>query len=139
MVKNYRIIEHTADIGIHVKGKNLKDLFQNAGLAIFEISSERINQKKGKIKTIRIAQKALDLDELFVNWVNELLSFSASKGIIFEKIKINRIGETAIEAVVSGSSIKNYKVNTEIKAATYHQLKINKNTSGWQAEVIFDV
>ena len=137
--QTYEIIEHTADIGIQVKGENLKDLFQNAGLAIFEISSERINKKKGKIKTIRITQKADDLDELFVNWLNELLSLSASKDIIFEKIKINKIGETGIEAVVSGSDIKNYKVNTEFKAATYHQLKIKKNTSGWQVEVIIDV
>ncbi len=44
-----------------------------------------------------------------------------------------------IEAEAIGSDIKNYKVNTEIKAATYHELKLKKNIFGWQAEVVFDV
>ena len=138
-MKNYEVLEHTADIGIQVKGKTLKDLFRNAGLAVFEISSERINQKKGKIKAFRIAQKANDLEELFVNWLNELLSLSASKGITFEQIKINKMDKAAIEATASGIDSKNYKTNTEFKAATYHQLKIKKIASGWQAEVILDV
>jgi SHS2 domain-containing protein len=32
-----------------------------------------------------------------------------------------------------------YKINTEIKAATYHELKIEETKAGWLAEIIFDV
>jgi SHS2 domain-containing protein len=34
---------------------------------------------------------------------------------------------------------ENKKINMEIKAATYHNLKIEKYNKGYKAEVIFDV
>ena len=33
----YKPIDHTADFGIHVFGKDEKSLFENAGLALFEV------------------------------------------------------------------------------------------------------
>ena len=142
MNKNYELIEHTADIGIRVKGKELKELLKNAAVAMFDLIAEKkpqaTNHKSGAKKII-VKQKADNLDELFINWLNELLSLSATKEIIFEDFKVNKLEENKLQASVSGSDIKNYKVNTEIKAATYHQLKIEQINGDWQAEVIFDV
>ncbi|MDD2751734.1 MAG: archease [Candidatus Omnitrophica bacterium] len=136
--KIYAVFEHTADIGIKISGKSLKSIFQRAGLAIFQLSSEKLQNSKNRKKLI-IKQRADKLDELLVNWLNELLSLSAAKGLIFEKISIKKIDQQKIEAEVTGADISNYKVNTEIKAATYHQLKIAKNKNGWQAQIILDV
>jgi SHS2 domain-containing protein len=138
-MKNYAVLEHTADIGIRVKGKDLKDLFKNAGLAIFRISARKQFTKSKTHTSISIKQKADNLEESFINWLNELLSLSSAKGLIFHDIRINKLEGNSLEAVAVGSDISNYKVHTEIKAATYHELKINQDLSGWQAEVIFDV
>jgi len=138
-VKTYEILEHTADVGIRVKAGDLSGLFKNAGLAIFQLSAEKIPTKDKEKHKLLINQKGNDVEELFINWLNELLSLSAVEALIFEDILVNTIDEKSIEAEVSGSDMKNYKVNTEIKAATYHQLKVEKNNSGWVAEVIFDV
>jgi len=137
--KAYELIEHTADIAIRVKGKDLKDLFKNAALAIFQISAEKREDKNIKHKEIKIRQEADNLQELFVNWLNEVISLSAAKGLIFEDLQINKLSENNLEAIAIGSDINNYKINSEIKAATYHELHIEKTNSGWQAEVIFDV
>jgi SHS2 domain-containing protein len=138
--KNYELIEHTADIGIRVKAKDLKELFKNTALAMFDIMIERkIKNQKSKIKNIIVKQKAENSEELFINWLNELLSLSATRELIFEDFNINRLDKNNLEAIITGRDIKNYKVNTEIKAATYHQLKLEQTKSGWQAEVIFDV
>ena len=141
-MKNYELIEHTADIGIKVSGKDLEGLFKNAGLAMFDIMAEekqRTENRGQRTEEIMIKQKAEDLEELFVNWLNELLSLSATKELIFSDFKINKLDENSLQAVAVGDSIENYRVNAEIKAATYHQLKIEEAKSGWQAEVIFDV
>ena len=138
-MENYELIEHTADIGIRVKGKDLKSLFKNASLAMFEILAEKKKTAGEKKKKINLKQKADTLDELFVNWLNELLSLSAIKELIFSDFQIKKIDKNNLEATLIGSAIKDYKVNTEIKAATYHQLKLKQAKSGWQAEVIFDV
>ena len=138
-MKNYEILEHTADIGIRVKARDLGGLFKSAGLAIFEISAERLPTKDKEQHKIIINQKAESVEELFINWLNEILSLSAVEGLIFTDFKIAQIDEHYVEAIALGSDIKNYKLNTEIKAATYHTLKVEKTAAGWQAEVIFDV
>ena len=137
-MKNYELIEHTADVGIRVKGGDLKELFKNAALAMFEIMAEVKNRAAEK-KELKITLKADNLEELFINWLNELLSLSATKELIFPAFKITKLDERGLEAVLSGSDIKNYRLNSEIKAATYHQLKLQRLKSGWQAEVILDV
>jgi len=138
-VKNYEVLEHTADIGIKVKSPSLEGLFKNAGLAITELSAEKQKTQYPEKHKIVIMQKANNVEELFVNWLNELLSVSAAEALIFEDIKIDQINEQFIDAIAIGSDMRNYKTNIEIKAATYHQLKVQKTGSYWQADVIFDV
>ena len=139
-MKNYELIEHTADVGIKVKGNDLKDLFKNAASAMFDIIAEKKSkEQRAKSKEILVKQKAENLEELFVNWLNELLSLSATKELIFSGFQINKIDKNTLQAVAIGEDIKNYRVNTEVKAATYHQLKLEHTETGWQAEVIFDV
>ena len=141
-MENYEVFEHTADIGIRVKGENLEELFSNTALAMFDIIAERKPEAKAqnlKTKGINIKQEADNLEELFVNWLNELLSLSATKEVIFSDFQINKVDKNILQAVAIGENIKNYKVNTEIKAATYYELKIEEVESGWQAQLIFDV
>ncbi len=139
MSVSFQLIEHTADIGIRVKSLSLGGLFKKAGLAIADLSLERQKTRYPEKHKIAIKQKATNLEELFVNWINELLSVSAVESLAFENIQINQINKNFVDAVAVGSDIRNYKINTEIKAATYHQLKVKKTGLIWQAEVIFDV
>jgi SHS2 domain-containing protein len=138
-VNNYELIEHTADIGIKVKGRDLNELFNNSALAMFDIIAEKKEPKPRKQIKIKIEQEADDLEELFVNWLNELLSLSATKELIFSSFQIKKLDNYNIHAQATGEDFKNYRINSEIKAVTYHELKIEKTNSGWQAQVIFDV
>lgn len=138
-MKNYALLEHTADIAVRVRAGDLKELFGNTALAMFDIIAGKIKEKSAKKVKIKVRQKADTLDELFVNWLNELLFLSATKELVFSDFKINKLTEKSLEATLAGESVKNYKIHTEIKAATYHQLKIEKSAKGWLGEVIFDV
>ncbi len=137
--KQYEIIEHTADIGIRVKGKNLKGLFRNAALAMFDIIAEEKEKTVRKKEKLEIKQKADNVEELFMAWLNELLFLSFTKKLIFSDFIINKLEENSLVAYALGQSVKYYKMNTEIKAATYYELRIKRVTDGWKAKVIFDV
>lgn len=141
--KAYELIEHTADLGIRVKAGDLKELFKKTALAMFDIMAEErspVASYQASVKKTSVKQKADNLKELFINWLNELLSLSATNGLIFKGFKINKFADNKLEAIAYGEEMKNYLVNTEIKAATYHELQIKKTDSGaWEAEVIFDV
>ena len=122
-----------------MKGDSLIELFTNSGLALFEVSCRKqfaLDKTHTKIKLVLTAET---LDELFINWLNELVSLSATKGLIFHDIKVTKLIDKTIEATLTGNNIDNYKVNTEIKAATYHNLKIKEEAGKWEAEVILDV
>lgn len=99
----------------------------------------KTDPKKQKVKNFLIKQKGEDLEELFVSWLNELLSLSATKAVIFEKFRILKLDNRQLKASVSARPVADFYVDTEIKAATYHALKLEKKAYGWQAEVIFDV
>jgi SHS2 domain-containing protein len=137
--KDYELIEHTADIGIRVEGSELKDVFSKAAGAMFDIMAQRKGAVLALRRKVKIEQSASDLQELFVNWLNELLSLSATGKVIFYGFTIEQLTDNHIIATATGQSYNCYKVNIEIKAATYHQLKIGRAETGWRAEVIFDV
>ena len=140
MIKNYELIEHTADISIRVRAQDLKGLFKNAALAMFDIIAEKKTEVRcQKPEKIIVKQKADNLEELFINWLNELLSLSATGELIFSDFQIHKLDENHLDATLIGSYIKGYRVNAEIKAATYHELKIEEDKTGWMVEVIFDV
>lgn len=138
-MKNYELIEHTADIRIRVKGRDLRGLFKNSAFALFDILAEKQKTSLNNTKRITVKQKAESLEELFVNWLNELLSLSSVKELVFCGFQIKKLDENYLKAVVKGSAIENYKMKSEIKAATYSGLKIERTKTGWEAEVIFDV
>lgn len=135
----YKIIDHTADIGISVEGKDLKDLFATSASAMF---SQMVDLGKIEDKIIKkIELKAENTEDLLVRWLNELL-FLSDSGYIPKIFDIENLIETSISAALKGDKIDFQKIQLKklIKAATYHQLEIKKNTSGnWQATIIFDV
>jgi SHS2 domain-containing protein len=137
--KHYEIIEHTADIGIRVKGKEMEDLFTGTALAMFDIIAEEITSTPSFTEKVVILKKADTPEDLLAYWLNELLSLSALKGVVFFNFKIEYLTEKEIKAVVVGRPVSDYRIMTEIKAATYHGLTVRQTQSGWETEVIFDV
>ena len=138
-MKRYEIIEHTADIGLRAYGKDLKELFTNAAYGMFKIMADLKNVRPKE--SLIIEQKAPNIEELFLLWLSELLYQYNSKKIIFKEFLIDKLTENLITAKVQGEKLdfKRHRVKTEIKAVTYHQLKVQRVKNHWQAEVIFDV
>lgn len=137
--KKYEIINHTADIGIKVYGKDLKELFANAAFGMFEIIARLENVKTKKL--VKLNLKAPNIEELLVSWLRELLYQYNAKEILFKEFTIEQLSENQIEAKAQGERFdpQKHELKTEVKAVTYHELKVEQAKDGWQAEVIFDV
>ena len=106
---------------------------------MFDLIAERKDLRPVSCEKIKVEEDAADLEELFINWLNELLSLSATKELIFPAFEIKKLDKKNLKAIAMGENINKYKVNREIKAATYHALEIKKSGSVWLAKVIFDV
>jgi SHS2 domain-containing protein len=139
--KNYTIIEHTADIGIAVEAADLAGLFVNVAAAMFDIMAERRDTNAPYTSGIKLDVRltAENQDELLVNWLNELLSLSSARGLIFTGYQIHKLTDHSLDASVSAEDIKSYRQNKEFKAATYHELELVNGPDSYKAKVIFDV
>ncbi|MBU2567467.1 MAG: archease [Elusimicrobia bacterium] len=141
----FKIIEHTADIGLQVFGGTLAGLFENAATGMLSIMLDGVDGVRPK-KTYRIKTEGVDYESLLINFLNELVyRFSADK-FLFILFRVKRMGEKAgkyfMSAEASGEKIDpaKHKLNFEIKAATYHDIKIKRRKDGsYTTKIIFDV
>lgn len=137
-MKTYSLLEHTADIAIRVKAGTLKTLFKNAALAMFDIMAEK-KARHAREKVLHLTVQADSVEDLLVQWLNDLLSLSSAKALICSRIKIESMSSQALKAKVFARGISAYRLHTEIKAVTYHELSIRRRGSLWTGKVVFDV
>jgi SHS2 domain-containing protein len=135
----YKLIEHTADLGITVWGKSLKELFANAACALYELISD--THLIRPVTSFHIKVDALDRDDLLKNWLSELLYYFHVKDILLSRFEIESINDNSVISIVSGEKIDKarHPLKHEIKAVTFHGLKIMKHSSRLQTDIIFDV
>ena len=141
-MKEFEILEHTADIGIAAYGKTKREVFINAAKGMFEIiAGENKTLKENFCDKIKL--EADNLEGLLFAWLNELLYISETKLVVLNKFEIKDLSNNKIEAEVGGAKINppSVKIEKEIKAVTYHRLEIIKDEKSglWRAQVIFDI
>ena len=139
MEKRYEQFSHTADIGVKIFGKTLKELFENAAFAMFDILAD-LEGLKGEIAQ-DFELTAPNHEELLISWLDELLYNFYAKNIIFYKFEVMELSEDVIRAKAFGRSVSENRnrLKTEIKAATYYNLKIIKKDDYYEVDIIFDV
>jgi len=135
----FRTIEHTADIGIEVEADNLADLFAGAAEGMYSIIIAPGVVSPAVSRSITL--EANDLEELMFEWLNELLYLLDAKELLLSMFEIARIERFHMEATVFGEKIDQgrHRLLGEIKAATYHQMTVERRDDSWFARIIFDV
>jgi SHS2 domain-containing protein len=135
----YQIIDHTADLGIIVRGPDVKGLFINAARAMTHLMVKGIFGGKRTLKEISVT--AEDLSDLMVRWLGEILYLFVAEKLAVDTVVIHDLSPTQLEATIAMASFKQerHRVLREIKAVTYHQISVGKANEEWEARVIFDV
>jgi len=136
-MKQYELIEHTADVGIKAYGKTISEAFEHAALGMFDIITD-----KSKIDTIGqydIHIKAPDKEQLLVDWLSELLFLNSAKNLVFGTFKVT-INNNHLSAQIFGEEFdtSKHKIGAEIKAVTYHILEVHNNYP-YYVQVLFDI
>lgn len=141
-MKRFEFFEHTADIAVRVYGATLKELFTSAALAMYAVLvAKKKNKPRSELKEIVFEKSAEELEDLLKSWLDELLFYFSTEGLILHRIKVLTLSEGAFSAKVLFDRLdaEYYEIKNEIKAVTYHELKVEKIRGRWRAQVIFDV
>ena len=135
----YTIFPHTADAGIHVEAADIESLFAEAGRGVFSLiltnpDAVQLTEKRN----IRVDGE--DLEYLFFDWLCELLFLFEKERLVFGDFDVS-FDPRGLQAVASGEYVDHdrHHMEHEIKAITYHGLKVQQAAQGWIAEVIVDI
>ena len=137
MVRRFRLIEHTADIGLIAYGKTLAEAFANAAYGMFSIIAGLRNVKEVESREVDIAKE--DVESLLFEWLNSLIYFFDVDMLLLKRFDIKEFDEHRLKAVCYGEKYDptRHHLKLGVKSATYHMLKVDREKN--QVRVIFDV
>ena len=139
MNKAFEVIDHTADVGIIAYGVDIEELFSNAALALFSLITE-LESIENKFH-FHLEVSGEDIDILLIEWLNELIYLFDVKHVLFNHFDIGSLTDNDLKATCYGEHFdaEKHTMKVEVKAATYHMLKLDKSDDGFKAQVILDI
>ncbi|MBN1588704.1 MAG: archease [Pirellulales bacterium] len=135
----FEIFEHTADLGIRVTADSFPSLLIEAAHAL---NSVLVAHPETIVPAtqVELVIDAAEPENQLVDWLAELLYQFSAEHMLFSRFRIT-LDDGRLVAQAWGETFDpaRHRLDTEIKAITYHQLKVEQQASGWLAEVIVDL
>lgn len=135
----HEVFEHTADLGLRIRAADLNTLFAEGAQALFEtivpdLASVRPDRK------VEIVLTGDDRPYLLFDWLKELLYHFDAKHLLFGKFEAH-VGANGLAGAAWGEPLDpaRHVLEHEVKAITYHGLRVEQTADGWLAEVIVDI
>ena len=131
----YQELEHTADWQLKAWGADVPSLFEQAALGMVDLSGIQLAANPRVTKELRL--EAPDREILLVDFLSELLYLGETENIGFDDFDL-QVEDAVLHAKIEGAPIESQ--TKEIKAVTYHNLKIEERPDGvWEVNIVFDV
>ena len=141
----FRTFDHTADVGLEVRGESLEDLLATAARAVFSLMLDdgpREVAIEADVALTPDASPGEELRELLVVWLQELLYRFEMEHLVPREFDFAEAGPARVRARVGFGRYdpKRHRAATEVKAVTYHELAVREEADGtWSARFILDV
>lgn len=138
-MRAFETFEHTADIGLLARGRNLAEVFANAADGLVDLTLDPVGLREET--RVRVTVTARDREALLVAWLNELLYLLDTRRFLPRRSRITDLSDTHLVADLAGDTVDpgRHAVRRMIKAATYHALSLRQVDGVWEARVILDL
>ena len=135
----YETFEHTADLGLRVRAPDLETLFIDAARGLTSMIVANLDQVR-RVRQITLNVPGTRHDELLFDWLTEILYAFESEHLLFNQFEV-QLSESGLKANARGEPAdeSRHQLEHEIKAITYHGLRVEQTPDGWLAEVIVDI
>jgi SHS2 domain-containing protein len=139
MESGFEIIDHTADIGLRAWGADLTEAFANTARGMFSLVTDLESIRESVIKELNV--KAPDREVLLVEWLNEMLFYFDTEGLLFNRFEIFSLSGNEINSRCFGEKVdrSRHELKRGIKSTTYHMLKIEEKDDQYRIQVLFDI
>ena len=130
----YLELEHTADWALKVWAPDLPTLLITAARGMYALSGIQTDPNSIQAKSIQL--ESTDAEGLLVDFLSELLFLAELEHVAAIEFETSVNDSSLIAEIRTGNIIK---IQKEIKAITYHNLKIIQKKDLFETVIIFDV
>jgi len=138
----FEYLEHTADIAIRLRAPDLPGILKAATLALRDIFAGPARAGRGE--AVGVSLEAEDGEALLIDYLNELIFLFDTRRFLPASLDVTRLvsnGLTRLEGTVSGETFDPacHVLKTEVKAATFHAIRIRRCAGELEVDVVFDL
>jgi SHS2 domain-containing protein len=135
----YETFDHTADLGLRVRADDLDALFADAARGLFSVLVANPASVR-PVEELAFELQGDRRDDLLFDWLAELLYTFETRRVLLATFDVT-VRDDGLTATARGEPIdrERHRLDMEVKAITYHGLKVEPDGAGWLAEVIVDL
>jgi SHS2 domain-containing protein len=135
---SFEIVEHTADVAVRGVAPDLDELFRVMARGLFSVIADLDTIRSRRERPVDL--EAATLEDLLHDWLEELNGLHQVHGELYAAFEPHVEGLT-LHAVARGEAIDpgRHHLGTEVKAVTWHDLRVARAGTDYQAYVLLDI
>jgi SHS2 domain-containing protein len=135
----HELFEHTADLGLRATAPTLDALFAEMAACLVSAMVEDPAAVRPALE-VRVEVAGTNRDFLLFDWLKDLLLRFDDDHVLFSSFDV-KVTDAGLTATARGEPYDpaRHVLAHEVKAITYHELKVEETAGGWLAEVIVDI
>jgi SHS2 domain-containing protein len=135
----YETFEHTADLGLRAGAVDLNTVFAEAARCLFSAIVENLDDVQPR-QQLELRIEGTDRELLLFDWLKELLYRFDTEHLLFSRFEV-QVDPNGLTGSAWGEPLDRprHALSHEVKAITYHGLRLEQQPDGWLAEVIVDI
>lgn len=136
VIAGARQIEHTADLALQLWGPTEVEMLEAGACAVVGLLTDDASVEASQAREVRL--EAVDAEDRLVRWLSEVLYWASVEGFLVARAEL-RVTAEGLEGRAWGIEDGRRLLRTEIKAVTYHDLRVETRQGRVQATVVLDV
>ncbi len=138
-MKSCETFSHTADVGLAAQADDAEELFEALAEGLAEYICPRGSVRADETRPITAA--GVDRESLAVDFLWRVMTVIQADRFMVARVHVLRLTDTLAQAELEGEPYdpRQHEIHTEVKAVTYHQLKIARQDNLWVGRVILDL
>ncbi|MEP7198903.1 MAG: archease, partial [Chloroflexota bacterium] len=132
---DYEEIGHTADVALRVRASSLAELLRHAARGMFALMADTSAVQANSEQTIEVS--GADNETLLVNWLSELLFLSETTHHVFTDFDVQLVAPDRVRGIARGGPAG--EIRKQIKAVTFHDLRIEQRDGMYETTIVFDI
>ena len=136
----FRTFDHTADLGIEGEAESLERLFAEMARGLFAVLLADLDAVR------LVDRETIELpgdpqpELLLLDWLDELLYRFEVHRRVYAAFEVH-LDDSGLRGIARGEPLdpRRHSLQHEVKAITYHELRVWEEGGRWRARVIVDI